>query len=130
LKPVPVPAVRTFTIIGKDANGFAWTQQVSAQLLGPTYFALAAAITNAASGTLPAARGMAMSVYGAGLAATMAQADGLPLPLSLGNVTASVNGIPAPLYFVSPEQVNLQIPWGTCWLRSTTTGRSSRSPRS
>jgi uncharacterized protein (TIGR03437 family) len=36
---------------------------------------------------------------------------GAPLPLSLGGVSALINGIPAPLLFVSPTQVNLQVPW-------------------
>lgn len=32
------------------------------------------------------------------------------LPLSLGGVTVDVGGIPAPLYFVSPGQINVQAP--------------------
>ena len=33
------------------------------------------------------------------------------LPTQLGGTQVYVNGIPAPLYYVSPSQVNLQIPW-------------------
>jgi uncharacterized protein (TIGR03437 family) len=38
-------------------------------------------------------------------------AASLPLPLTMTGVAATVNGIAAPLYYVSPGQVNLQIPY-------------------
>jgi uncharacterized protein (TIGR03437 family) len=37
----------------------------------------------------------------------------LPLPRQLGDVEAMVNGQPAPLFFVSPRQINLQVPNAT-----------------
>jgi uncharacterized protein (TIGR03437 family) len=37
----------------------------------------------------------------------------IPLPLYLGGFAAQINGVPAPLYYVSPNQVNLQIPYET-----------------
>jgi len=40
----------------------------------------------------------------------IAQAASLPLQTTLGNVQVLVNGTPAPLYYVSPGQVNFQIP--------------------
>jgi uncharacterized protein (TIGR03437 family) len=40
-------------------------------------------------------------------------ADSIPLPISMAGVNAAVNGVPAPLYAVSPNQVNLQIPYET-----------------
>ena len=61
--------------------------------------------------TLPIAPGSLVSLYGAGIAATIAEASSLPLPATLANVTVYVNGFPAPLLFVSPGQINLQIPW-------------------
>jgi len=59
------------------------------------------------------APGMVMSVFGSNLApaGSALQAQFLPLPLSLAGVSASVNGIPAPLYYVSPTQLNIQIPY-------------------
>jgi uncharacterized protein (TIGR03437 family) len=33
------------------------------------------------------------------------------LPTALGGVTVLVNGIAAPLYYVSPTQINFQVPW-------------------
>ena len=54
-------------------------------------------------------------VYGNNLAdgvhATQ-QADGT-FPTSAAGVTVSVNGVNAPLIYLSPTQINFQIPWGT-----------------
>ena len=59
------------------------------------------------------ARGGIVSVFGAQLAPAMEIAAVLPLPLTLGGVAATLNGIAAPLWYVSPGQVNLQIPYPT-----------------
>ncbi len=59
----------------------------------------------------PLAAGSLVSLYGSGLANTTAQATSLPLPATLGNASVFVNGFPAPLLFVSPNQINLQVPW-------------------
>ena len=50
---------------------------------------------------------------GTRLADTTAQADPNqnPAPTKLGGVSVYFNGIPAPLFFVSPGQINAQIPW-------------------
>ena len=68
---------------------------------------------NAASFKPVFAPGMLMSLYGTKLANSTQQAKALPLPLSLDSVTVGINGVPAPLWFVSPGQVNLQIPYET-----------------
>ncbi|HMV50449.1 MAG TPA: hypothetical protein PKD31_22095, partial [Blastocatellia bacterium] len=39
-------------------------------------------------------------------------AQSVPLPLALADTTLTVNGIPAPLFFVSPSQINFLIPAG------------------
>ena len=70
-------------------------------------------VENAASFGYNYAPGMALSVYGLGLAPAV-QLDGvLPLPLTMQGVSATVNGVAAPLYYVSPTQINLQIPYET-----------------
>jgi uncharacterized protein (TIGR03437 family) len=68
-------------------------------------------VGNAFSGGPTAAPGMILSVYGTQLAGSTLSATKLPLPLTLGGVTATVNGFPAPLYFVSAGQINLQVPY-------------------
>ncbi len=53
-----------------------------------------------------------ITIYGSGLATATAQAAALPFPKSLGGVTVSINGTPAPLYFVSAGQINCIVPYG------------------
>jgi uncharacterized protein (TIGR03437 family) len=59
------------------------------------------------------APGMSMSVYGTNLSQGTQAAASLPLPLSMQGITATVNGVAAPLYYVSPGQLNIQIPYET-----------------
>lgn len=59
-----------------------------------------------------------VSAFGKGLATEPAFASTFPLPTSLAGTTVSVRdsaGVsrPAPLFFVAPDQINLQIPPGT-----------------
>jgi uncharacterized protein (TIGR03437 family) len=70
-------------------------------------------LQNAASFQNVYAPGMAMSVYGTNLALSTQTAYALPLPLTMAGASATVNGVPAPLYYVSPGQLNIQIPYGT-----------------
>lgn len=72
-----------------------------------------AGLGNAASGGQSFAPGELLAVYGSGLAADNASAPLQPLPLKMGGASATVNGVAAPLWFVSPGQVNLQIPYET-----------------
>ena len=51
------------------------------------------------------------SLFGEGLADEIIVADTVPLPLELGGVSVELNGIPAPLIFVHPLQINFQTPW-------------------
>ncbi len=51
--------------------------------------------------------------FGVQLATTTAIADKTPLPTDIAGTKVEVNGVPAGLFFVSPNQVNFQIPEGT-----------------
>jgi uncharacterized protein (TIGR03437 family) len=58
------------------------------------------------------------AAFGTNLATATVSAAELPLPISLGGTTVIVrdgNGVdrPAPLFFVSPRQINYQLPAGT-----------------
>jgi uncharacterized protein (TIGR03437 family) len=58
------------------------------------------------------------ALFGTGLATTTASADSTPLPTALGGVQVYVRDASgttrtAPLFFVSPTQINFQIPPGT-----------------
>jgi uncharacterized protein (TIGR03437 family) len=52
-----------------------------------------------------------VAIYGSGLATAIAVAASIPLATSIGNVSVTFNGELAPLSFVSPTQINAQLPW-------------------
>ncbi len=72
------------------------------------------ALTNGASFELaPVVPGMVAALFGENLASVTQNVEGpLPLPFSLGGTTVWVDDVPAPLFFVSPGQINFQIPYG------------------
>ncbi len=57
------------------------------------------------------APGSLVSIFGSDLAGGLTLNDTVPLSTSLSGVSVKFNDIPAGLYFVSPGQVNAQIPW-------------------
>jgi uncharacterized protein (TIGR03437 family) len=56
---------------------------------------------------------MVTAIFGSNLALTTASASTAPLPVSLENTSVTVNGVAAPLYYISPTQLNVQIPYET-----------------
>jgi uncharacterized protein (TIGR03437 family) len=64
---------------------------------------------NPAPGSAIAPGSMA-SLYGTNLSSAKLLADA-PLPLELGGTSMMVANLPAPLFYVSPLQVNFQVPW-------------------
>jgi uncharacterized protein (TIGR03437 family) len=69
-------------------------------------------VVNAASFTFPVAPGALISIFGSNLAPQNAAASQIPLPMSLAGVSVRFNNnIFAPLLFVSPTQINAQLPW-------------------
>ncbi len=72
-------------------------------------------IVNAASNapfTAGIARGEAITIYGTALANSTASSPA-PFPTTLGKVQVTINGRLAPLYFVSANQINAIVPYGT-----------------
>jgi len=68
--------------------------------------------TAAGTGT-PVAPGSLVTIFGTGLGDTTAVADTIPYSTSLGGLTVTFNGIPAPLVEVIPaaQIVNVQVPF-------------------
>ena len=58
----------------------------------------------------PVAPGTVAAIFGRNLAPSNSEAAGVPLPTSLGGTQVLVGGIAAPLFFVSPNQIDVQIP--------------------
>lgn len=72
----------------------------------------ALAVSNAASGNAQAvAPGSIVSIYGSNLATSTLAASSFPLPMALGGATVTVNGTAAPILYVSPTQLNVQMPF-------------------
>jgi uncharacterized protein (TIGR03437 family) len=112
LTNVSVPKSVVFTFTGVDANGKQWTQTTATAFLGSQHVSIAGA-SNAASGVQAYAPGMLLSVYGTAMGDYPLSASAIPLPSYLAGFEAYINGISAPLYYVSPNQVNIQIPYET-----------------
>jgi uncharacterized protein (TIGR03437 family) len=88
------------------------------------------ALANGASFLHEFSPGMILTVFGSQLASSVQSAASVPLPPQLSGVSATINGIAAPLYFVSPGQLNLQVPYeipasGTALLTVTRGGQSA-----
>ena len=68
-------------------------------------------VNGASFGSQTLTAGSIASLFGTGLASMQAVAESLPVSTTLGGVTVRLNGIPAPVFFISPLQINFQIPW-------------------
>ncbi len=69
------------------------------------------AVVNGASFHPTGAPGAIMTIFGANFSdAVYTGSATYPLPTALGKTSVSVDGIPAPLYYVSPTQINFQMP--------------------
>jgi len=67
-------------------------------------------MVNAASYQAPLARCGLASLFGTNLADATAGATSIPLPATLGGAQVLLNAIAAPLLYVSPSQINFQVP--------------------
>jgi len=54
--------------------------------------------------------GAIFSILGENLAVSEEKASGTPLPTTLSGTSVTVDGIPAPLFYVSPGRINFQVP--------------------
>lgn len=53
------------------------------------------------------------SIYGSGFGNAEVRAVTVPLPIRLADIEVLVNGQPAPLLLVKPDQINFQVPYGS-----------------
>jgi uncharacterized protein (TIGR03437 family) len=68
-------------------------------------------VVNAGNYGSDIAPGGLISVFGTNLSPVNMASSEIPLPTALANSCLSVNGLPVPILFVSPDQVNAQIPF-------------------
>ncbi len=106
--PKPEDAGRSWTLMFTASDGqFVDRRTVTLRVVA----AESLAVVNAASyfGGAVAADSIAAG-FGANLAPRTEQAQATPLPLAMAGTSVTVNGLPAPLLYVSPEQINFVIP--------------------
>ncbi len=113
LANIAVPANVPFTFSGVDASGKQWSQQLSVPFQGFQTQLSVAGVSNAATGQQVYAPGMILSIYGAALGTFVESSYTIPLPQYLAGFSATINGVTAPIYYASPTQVNVQIPYET-----------------
>jgi len=68
------------------------------------------AVVNSASFAAPIAPGALATIFGTNLSVETATAQVLPLPKTLGGVRLQIGGREAALLYVSPTQINFQVP--------------------
>jgi uncharacterized protein (TIGR03437 family) len=121
-----IPITASITVGSGDSISQALPFPVTA---GSLPASSSAGIVNAASYQTSVAPGSAISIFGSNLASGEAKAAGLPLPKMLNGASVLINGSAAPLFYVSPGQVNAQVPFetplGTASLVAQVDGRSS-----
>jgi len=71
------------------------------------------AVVNAADFTSGLAPGGLISVFGQQLSPVNLATREIPLPTALGDSCLTVNGLAVPMLFVSPGQLNAQMPFET-----------------
>ncbi len=68
-------------------------------------------VVSAADGSPGVAPGGLISIYGRDLSPINVATREVPLPTALGESCLTVNGLPVPMLFVSPTQINAQLPF-------------------
>jgi uncharacterized protein (TIGR03437 family) len=102
------------TLLIQSANAVPEYISVSVSFtLGASSTTTIGGVSNVFTGQVAFAPGMLASVYGVQLAPSIQSASSLPLPLSMQGVSATVNGISAPIWDILPGQLNIQIPYET-----------------
>lgn len=119
-EPVPL------AVVGAQINGLTETSFFHGvfiairmpDLSGDGVFLSPLGVLNGASfapPTYPISAGSIVSLFGTGMAPadTSTNAGAVPLPTTLSGVSVTINDMPAPLFFVSPTQINAQVPFAT-----------------
>lgn len=96
-------AVITLTVSGVTVLPWNYDAAVAPPLIST--------VVNAADFTQPVASGGLVTVFGSQLSPVNMASQQIPLPTALGESCMAINGVPAPLLFVSNSQINGQLPY-------------------
>ena len=106
------PGVYRATIVIQSPDAMPATVNVPVMFVNGSASGMAiASVANAATFQNAVSPGMLLSVFGTQLAGSPSQSSATPLPFSLGGVSARVNGLDAPIEYVSSGQLNIQVPF-------------------
>ncbi len=107
------PGVYRATIVLQSQNAGPQVVNVPVMFVlgGSTSGTTISRIANSYSFEATASPGMLLSVFGSQLANTTQSTSGNPFPYSAAGVTATINGLAAPILYVSPDQLNIQVPY-------------------
>ena len=100
----------TVVVSSTEASNSPLNLPVTLVVTGLTPQFTGAGIFNAASHDMAVAPCSIATIYGTALAQSTASAPQAPLPVTLGGARVKVNGRAAPLFDVSPTQIDLQMP--------------------
>ena len=110
---------------GGGSNPDAFVAEISASGSSGAPAVNTGGVVNGANfGAGSVAPGSIISIFGTNFIGSATGATNTPLPMNLGGVTVSINGTPAPLFYVGPQQINAQVPFevgaGSASLQVTT----------
>ncbi len=95
-------------IVNLTVSGFTVLPWTYAAAVAPPVLT---AVVNAGDSSHNVAPGALISVYGSQLSPVNMVSAEIPLPTALANSCITVNGQPVPILFVSPNQINAQMPY-------------------
>ena len=97
------------SFVGLNVSVGAPTFTGSGVFLNPTGVVNSASSAPFTAGVAP---GEFVTLYGSGLAPGVLSDTDIPIDTTLNGVQVLVDGIPAPVFFVSPTQINIAVPYG------------------
>jgi uncharacterized protein (TIGR03437 family) len=109
LGPAGYNGTITIAPLNSGATGSV-TVSVGLAIAAPGF--IPAGVVDAADFSTNLAAGAIASVFGVNLSSGTASATSLPLPTKLAGTQVLVNGVALPLFFVSADQINFQLPAG------------------
>jgi uncharacterized protein (TIGR03437 family) len=107
---IATPGSADISVFNPGLGGAASNSLAFGFALTPTF--TPQSVVSAASFQPGASPGSIVSIFGSNLANGTGSASTLPLPTSLAGAKLTLNGTPMPLFYVSPTQINAQIPFG------------------
>src|SRR5262249_41364329 len=110
-------AAASSSTFGVTWNGSSFTDTLPGGALATYVWAVpepsfpATGVVNAAAVAAGLSPGELFSIYGVNLSAGVQAPALLPLPATMAAASIQIGGFAAPLVYVSPQQINAQVPW-------------------